>query len=124
MIGTRLFSFLIQLTLMIWFLTALVFFGPSSITVLVTASPVLLFWLVGMAFAGQGNRLAWSALFVVMAGLGMMALQSLNRIGGTHDQGIVTGIVMFAAVPVVPAFVLWTAHAYGQWRRRVTLSRT
>jgi hypothetical protein len=116
----RLFPLLLLLLLISLFMGLFVILGAALfplIMLLVQTGPVLVLWTMGMALAGAGNRLAWSSMFFVMTWLGFVAFRVLSQYASSVQSGIVIGILALAAIPVLPAFLLWTAHAYGRWRR-------
>jgi hypothetical protein len=117
----RLFPLLLILLLINLFMGLILILGPALaplLMLMVKAGPLLLLWAVGMAIAGTGNRLAWSAIFFLMMGLVVIAFNVITEHAGGIETGVMGGIVACAAVALIPGFVLWTAHRYGRWRRQ------
>lgn len=63
---------------------------------------------VGLAIAGPANWLRWTVTFVATSALsGAILAYGFPR---SMPEGVISGLVMCALMPLVPAFMLWLAH--------------
>lgn len=120
----RPYPLLLILVLISLFLGLLLFAGSALaalIGIVVTAGPVLLLWTMGMAFAGAGNRLAWTGLFAVFSILGALLLGQVSS-AVLDSTGVAGGVFGCAAIALVPALLLCSATLLRRRRGAATVA--
>jgi hypothetical protein len=70
---------------------------------------------VSFAFVGAGNRLAWVAVFPVVAGALAAVAYGVFAILPEDNERLKL-LVAFAGMPVVPGLVLWAAVRFKKYR--------
>lgn len=76
----------------------------------------------GLALAGKGNRLIWLLLLLSLAAvLAVLAMFNPFTRAGLDGSPFV-GAVLCGLMPLIPAFILWTAHALRRHRQPPPIS--